>query len=72
MTTIQNQPKAKRDRTVQDFVDKCRECRRIRKGHWEDLHRCWICSECNQETHVEYKFCPNCGAEMVEQQERSE
>lgn len=23
-----------RDRTVQDFVDKCRECGRIRKGHW--------------------------------------
>jgi len=41
-------------------------------GHWEDLHRCWICSECNQETHVEYKFCPYCGAKMVEPQERSE
>lgn len=40
-----------------------------RKGRWEDLHRCWICSECNQETHVEYKYCPNCGAKMAESQE---
>ena len=38
-------------------------------GKWEDLHICWICSECNQETHIEYKFCPNCGCRMVEPQE---
>ena len=41
-------------------------------GHWIDLHRCWICSECNQETHIEHKFCPNCGAKMVEPQESEE
>lgn len=33
-------------------------------GKWEDLHRCWICSECGQQTHIEHNYCPNCGAKM--------
>ena len=33
-------------------------------GKWEDLHRCWICSECGKQTHIEHNFCPNCGAKM--------
>lgn len=33
-----------------------------RHGHWEDLHRCWICSECQHETHIEHDFCPKCGS----------
>lgn len=35
-----------------------------KSGKWEDLHRCWVCSECGQETHIEHKYCPNCGAKM--------
>ena len=35
-----------------------------KSGKWEDLHRCWVCSECGQETHIEHKYCPNCGADM--------
>lgn len=41
-------------------------------GKWEDLHRCWVCSECGQETHIEHKYCPNCGARMVKPQESDE
>ena len=63
------QPKVKCDRTVQDFVDKCRECGRIRKGHWireidfgNVSH--YVCSECNEEDGD--NFCPNYGADMRE------
>jgi hypothetical protein len=46
------------DRTVQDFVDKCRECGRQKKGKWIDTREICsnargqivhevICSECN-------------------------
>ena len=40
-----------------------------KSGKWEDLHRCWVCSECGQQTHIEHKYCPNCGCRMVEPQE---
>ena len=47
-----------RDRTVQDFVDKCRECGRQKTGKWIDTKEIFtnkrgqivheiICSECN-------------------------
>ena len=51
-------------------------------GHWigidEELHEDYECDKCgyvvstysaNIEPHTEYKFCPNCGARMVEPQE---
>ena len=61
-----------RDRTVQDFVDKCRECGRIRKGHWierkESLfnyHDEWYeCNKCHGTQDNMSNFCPNCGADM--------
>ena len=68
------QPSIHRDRTVQDFVDKCRECGRIRKGHWiaHSDGGIWIkyyeCSECRTRYDTHTKFCPNCGAKMVEEQ----
>ena len=63
-----------RDRTVQDFVDKCRECGRIRKGgHWikESPFMLSECSECGNKAfgyhgfdETRTDFCPNCGADM--------
>ena len=65
-----------RDRTVQDFVDKCRECGRVRKGHWirKEDDMCWWdeCSECGLKPlkgrftndDILSNFCPNCGADM--------
>ena len=70
------QPKAKRDRTVQDFVDKCRECGekygkllKSKTGHWTHDGSHWknrfICSECNYKLFDEpTNYCPNCGARM--------
>lgn len=53
-----------------------------RKGHWvaidEEPHEDYECDNCgytistytaNIEPHTEYKYCPNCGAKMVESQE---
>ena len=65
------------DGDLQDYHDLLVECFKVlpsvqpkpKTGHWIDLHRCWICSECNHETHIEYKFCPNCSAKMFEPQE---
>lgn len=54
-------------------------------GYWvgidEEPHEVYECSRCgrvvstftaNIEPHIEYKFCPNCGAKMVESQAESE
>ena len=51
-------------------------------GHWvsidEEPHEVYECDRCgrvvsmftaNIEPHIEYKYCPNCGARMVEPQE---
>ena len=49
-------------------------------GHWnlfyttehgmrEDSY--FKCDRCNYESYKEYNFCPNCGARMIEPQERS-
>lgn len=73
-----------RDRTVQDFVDKCLECGRIRKGHWikgeewcetvggfERWGNDYTCSECGLplERYTLTDFCPNCGAKMESEDE---
>ncbi len=54
-------------------------------GRWigidEEPHEDYECNRCgyvvstytaNIEPHTEYKYCPNCGAKMVEQQESEE
>lgn len=41
-----------------------KDAQKQKSGKWEDLHRCWVCSECGQQTHIEHKYCPNCGAKM--------
>ena len=35
-----------------------------KSGKWENLYRCWMCSECGKQTYIEHKYCPNCGARM--------
>ena len=55
-----------KDRTVQDFVDKCLECGRMRKGHWKYFYQDYECSECGFVVpDDEYMFCPMCGCRMV-------
>lgn len=41
-------------------------------GHWIKMPIGFKCSECNELEDRTTKFCPNCGARMVETQERSE
>ncbi len=41
-----------------------KDAQKQKSGKWEDLHRCWVCSECGQQTHIEHNYCPNCGAKM--------
>ena len=52
-----------------------------RTGHWNLFHTTehgmredsyFKCNRCNYESYKEYNFCPDCGAKMVEPQERSE
>ncbi len=39
-------------------------------GHWNDIPKyeniAWLCSECEHFTTMKHKYCPNCGAKMVE------
>lgn len=42
------------------------------KGHWIKMPIGFKCSECNELEDRTTKFCPNCGAIMVETQERSD
>lgn len=43
-------------------------------GYWISHHHgCeYECSECHDKQRAKSKYCPNCGARMVEPQERSE
>ena len=59
--------------TVTEFADRCRECGKMRKGHWiikKNGHA--KCSKCLIVHPYPSIFCPSCGAKMVEPQERSE
>ena len=64
-----------RDRTVQDFADKCRECGKQKKGKWiyheksvstgfKDLRECSCCHCYFRWEMPRNSYCPNCGAEM--------
>lgn len=60
-------PVTPKSETVTEFADRCRECGKMRKGHWIwnfDKGYC-KCSECGIGMgHKEFDYCPNCGAKM--------
>lgn len=69
-------PVTKKTETVTEFADRCRECGKMRTGHWidiiinEDMSGV-RCSKCGFEyPGIGSNFCPDCGAKMVESQER--
>lgn len=46
-----------------------------KKGTWDytdDMYETYKCSECgfNTDDYIEYNFCPNCGADMREGEEK--
>ena len=60
-----------KDRSVQDFVDKCRECGKQRTGHWiihpkGGIFTHLICDKCLSSAPCDCRtnYCPNCGAKM--------
>lgn len=68
--------------SVTEFADRCRECGKMRKGHWiaidEEPHEDYECDRCGYIASTwceyikpsdEYNYCPNCGCRMVEPQE---
>lgn len=57
--------------TVTEFADRCRECGKMRTGHWIIMGDRYIkCSECKHITKTEspdiYHFCMVCGTKMSE------
>ena len=60
-----------------NFKDICEEYLNVlppvtpkqRTGHWIETWLSFWCSECKTQFGGAYKFCPNCGAKMVEPQE---
>ena len=64
--------------TVTEFADRCRECGKMRKGHWiyDETIENWRCSKCNETPKTmgyvgtadfmaeHFKFCNHCGAKM--------
>ncbi len=64
--------------TITEFADRCRECGKQKRGKWIEVideidslgnktwhHKCSICENENSGW-GDYKYCPNCGAKMVE------
>lgn len=76
-------PVTQKSETVTEFADRCRECGKMRKGHWiyDKTIENWRCSKCNETPKTmgyvgmadfmaeHFKFCNHCGANMVEPQE---
>ena len=52
------------------------EYEKPKTGHWHEIPKykdiAWRCSECEHFTTWKHKYCPNCGAKMVEPQESEE
>lgn len=76
---------AQKSETVTEFADRCRECGarygkllKQKTGHWishydEDAKEGWYeCDRCHTERAFNTDYCPNCGAKMVEPQERED
>lgn len=40
----------------------------IRHGRWEDCSNGWMCSVCKRDSIMDFKYCPNCGAKMDEEE----
>ena len=40
---------------------------KVKRGSWGNDGFCWVCSECNMYGVITYKYCPHCGAKMVEE-----
>lgn len=76
-------PVTQKSETVTEFADRCRECGKMRKGHWiyDETIENWRCSKCNETPKTmgyvgtadfmaeHFKFCNHCGRKMVEPQE---
>ena len=71
--------------TVTEFADRCRECgakygkllnQEPKTGHWIDHDKHIECDKCRtwflKDYLIRKSFCPNCGAKMVEPQERED
>ena len=65
--------------TVTDFADKCRECGKQKKGKWiyheksistgfKDLRECSCCKCYFDWLMPRNSYCPNCGAEMEDEE----
>ena len=71
-------PVTQKSETVTEFADRCRECGKMRKGHWiyDKTIENWWCSKCNKTPKTmgyvgtadfmaeHFKFCNHCGAKM--------
>ena len=45
-----------------------------KRGRWIDAReQCgsFVCSECEYQSKAQYKFCPNCGADMKNKEEKN-
>ena len=82
-TIVKKLPPVNPTETVTEFADRCRECGKMRKGHWiydKNIEN-WRCSECGETPKTlgycgtadfmteHFKFCNHCGCRMVEPQE---
>lgn len=68
--------------TVTEFADRCRECGKMRTGHWiyDDIANNWRCDKCSETPKTmgyvgsdkfmaeHFKFCNHCGARMEAKQ----
>lgn len=68
------------ERTINKLIKEISE-QGPKMGHWiEHPHECgenweypkYECSECSEWEENDSEYCPNCGAKMIDQQEREE
>jgi len=68
-------PVMQKSESVTEFADRCRECGKMRKGHWIHFAQSDDCSECGWSTGKYIspsKYCPNCGARMEREEQIEE
>ena len=62
----------KQDEIFAEMIDECPTInpQEPKTGHWNTTdYFIFKCSECECEERTDTRFCPNCGAKMVEPQE---